>query len=80
MKFFVILMALIASLSKAPVDYTKTAVVTEAENVITVVDTDGEEWQFDGEGWKEGDVIILLIDDNNTETKYDDIIVDVIKG
>ena len=80
MKFFVILMALVASLSKAPVDYTKTAVVTEAENVITVVDTDGEEWQFDGEGWKEGDVIILLIDDNNTETKYDDIIVDVIKG
>lgn len=80
MKFFVILMALVASLSKAPVDYTKTAVVTEAENVITVVDTDGEEWQFDGEGWKEGDVIILLIDNNNTETKYDDIIVDVIKG
>ena len=80
MKFFVILMALVASLSKAPIDYTKTAVVTEAENVITVVDTDGEEWQFDGEGWKEGDVIILLIDDNNTETKYDDIIVDVIKG
>lgn len=80
MKFFVILMALVASLSKAPVDYTKTAVVTEAENVITVVDTDGEEWQFDGEGWKDGDVIILLIDDNNTETKYDDIIVDVIKG
>ncbi len=80
MKFFVILMALVASLSKAPVDYTKTAVVTEAENVITVVDTDGEEWQFDGEGWKEGDIIILLIDDNNTETKYDDIIVDVIKG
>lgn len=80
MKFFVILMALVASLSKAPVDYTKTAVVTEAENIITVVDTDGEEWQFDGEGWKEGDVIILLIDDNNTETKYDDIIVNVIKG
>lgn len=73
-------MALIASLSKAPIDYTKTAVVTEAENVITVVDTDGEEWQFNGEGWKEGDVIILLIDDNNTETKYDDIIVDVING
>lgn len=80
MKFFVILMALVASLSKAPVDYVKTAVVTEAENVVTVVDTDGEEWQFEGEGWKERDVIILLIDDNNTETKYDDIIVDVIRG
>lgn len=80
MKFFLILMALIASLSKNPVDYTKTAIVAEVDNVITVVDNDGEEWQFEGDEWKKGDAIILLIDNNNTETKYDDIIIDVIKG
>lgn len=80
MKFFVILMALVASLSKTPVDYTKTAVVTEVNNIVTVVDKDGEEWQFEGDGFEEGDTVILLIDDNDTETKYDDIIVDAIKG
>lgn len=59
--------------------YPITTVVTDVtEETVTVVDFNGNGWQFENIAgdWFEGDVAALIMYDNCTETIYDDIVVD----
>ena len=58
--------------------YPKSTMVTDTEgDKITVVDFNGHYWTFTDteETWLKGDICSLIMDDNNTEEIYDDIIV-----
>lgn len=58
--------------------YADTMVVTEVdyeEDVVTIANFNGFEWQFEGcEDWIEGDVCSVLMCDNGTENIFDDVI------
>ena len=75
-------MALSFTLAANAEQYPLTAIVTENDNgVITCVDYRGEGWVFDdGIDWEIDDVLSILMDDNGTETIYDDKIVSVFYG
>lgn len=52
--------------------------IDEENNVVVVMDTVGMLWAFDGiEDYMLDDTVAMLMDKNNTETIYDDIIVRV---
>lgn len=59
--------------------YPQAFVVSEVsyeENTILLVDYNGEGWLWKGiEDYEVGDIIAAIMDDNETETIYDDIIV-----
>ena len=61
--------------------YPRTAFVSElnyAEDVVTVTDCVGYDWQFYGcEDWEVGDMVSMIMSDNGTPNNIkDDIIVD----
>ena len=56
--------------------YEAEAVVIKVEdNIITVIDTTGNEREFYGEGFEIGDRITITLQDYNTRTPTDDEIV-----
>lgn len=56
--------------------YEAEAVVIKAEdNIITVIDTTGNEREFYGEGFEIGDRITLTLQDYNTRTPTDDEVI-----
>ena len=56
--------------------YEAEAVVIKVEdNIITVIDTTGNEREFYGEGFEIGDRITITLQDYNTRTPIDDEIV-----
>lgn len=56
--------------------YEAEAVVIKVEdNIITVIDTTGNEREFYGEGFETGDRITITLQDYNTRTPTDDEIV-----
>ncbi len=48
-------------------------------NVITIEDNRGGLYDFYGEGFKEGDMVIALVDEHDKANPYDDEIKHVIK-
>ena len=60
-------------------NYPLTATVTKVDslnNTVSVTDGSGFVWQFYGvEDWEEGDICSVIMNDNGTETIFDDIIV-----
>ena len=63
--------------------YIKMSVVVacdEETEEITVIDTTGNYWIFYGNDWCIGDIAILLMNDANTETLYDDEIIETYYG
>ena len=58
--------------------YAMTTVVVSLDydaDVVECMDFNGNVWAFDGcEDWQLMDVCALLMDDNDTETIYDDVI------
>ena len=60
-------------------NYPLTTIVTEINpeiDVVSITDNNGFVWQFYGvEDWEEGDVCSVIMNDNGTETIFDDIIV-----
>lgn len=60
-------------------DYPLTTIVTEINpeiDVVSITDNNGFVWQFYGvEDWEEGDICSVIMNDNGTETIFDDIIV-----
>lgn len=44
---------------------------------VTVEDTEGNLWQFNGTGYRIGDEVRLIMDDNGTADITDDIVVEV---
>ena len=49
--------------------------VDYAADMVEIVDSNGNLWQFEGcEDWENGDLCACLMDDNSTEDIYDDMI------
>lgn len=61
--------------------YPQTFAVVEVDaenNVVTVVDTIGNEWAFNGvEDWQRGDLVSAIMSDMGTKTIYDDEFISV---
>ena len=60
--------------------YTAPARVTEVDETtgwVTFVDWADEAWCIRGEGFEGGQLGVITFNDNNTESIYDDLIVDV---
>lgn len=57
--------------------YPLTTTVTETDNdTVTVEDSNGNIWSFDGaEDWEVGDGCALIMDDNSTSEIVDDVII-----
>jgi hypothetical protein len=60
--------------------YTAPARVAEIDETIgwvTLVDWADEAWCIRGEGYEIGQLVVITFNDNNTESIYDDLIVDI---
>jgi hypothetical protein len=61
--------------------YPRTAIVYSFDTVsdtVKVIDFAGEMWEFYGiEDWMIGDIVSMMMYDNNTESIYDDEIVEI---
>ena len=58
--------------------YTREATITHIDqNTITATDKKGFIWQFNGNGYHEGQQVKLIMHDNHTSTIKDDIIKNV---
>lgn len=59
--------------------YTREGVVTEVNNnIVTVCDAQGNEWEFMGEGYSQGQEVCLTMYNANTDSNiYDDEVVKV---
>ena len=47
---------------------------------VTLEDWDGEAWCIRNDSFLEGELVILVFNDCNTETIYDDVIVEIHRG
>lgn len=45
------------------------------DNNVTVVTSDGEQWDFEGTGYTKGDNVTIAFDTQGTSTIYDDSII-----
>lgn len=76
----IILLTLTAKACYLQNHYTKEGVVVAIENEIVVVeDKIGYEWAFEGEGYKKGDKVRLLMFTNNTDNTIEDDIIEEVK-
>lgn len=76
--FKAILLGLI--IATAPCQYPRDVIVTEChEGLVSVVDDNGEKWQFWGDGFIPGQRIQVVFDNNSTSDPYDDAIVKVLR-
>ena len=67
-------------IATAPCQYTRDVVVTECNGgLVSVVDDNGEKWQFFGDDFIPGDKITVVFDNNSTSDPYDDAIVNVLR-
>lgn len=60
--------------------YTAPARVAEVDETIgwvTFIDWADEAWCIRGEGYEVGQLVVITFNDNNTDSIYDDLIVDV---
>lgn len=55
----------------------RVAEVDETTGWVTFVDWADETWCIRGEGYEVGQLVVITFNDNNTESIYDDLIVDV---
>ena len=55
----------------------RVAEVDETTGWVTFVDWAGEAWCIRGEGYEVDQLVVITFNDNNTESIYDDLIVDV---
>lgn len=50
--------------------------INESEDIIYLVDVNGNEWIYEGvEDWQVGDIATAIMNNNNTEIIYDDDII-----
>ena len=55
----------------------RVAEVDETTGWVTFIDWAGEAWCIRGEGYEIDQLVVITFNDNNTESIYDDLIVDV---
>ena len=67
-------------IATAPYQYTKDVIVQDYNNgLVSVVDDNGDKWQFLGNDFIPGQRIQVVFDNNSTSDPYDDAIVKVLK-
>ena len=67
-------------IATAPFQYTRDVVVTEYnDGLVSVVDDNGEKWQFFGDDFIPGQRIQVVFDNNSTSDLYDDAIINVLR-
>ena len=67
-------------IATAPCQYTKNVIVTEYnDGLVSVVDDNGDAWQFFGDDFIPGQRIQVVFDNNSTSDPYDDAIVKVLR-
>ena len=67
-------------IATAPCQYSREVIVTEChEGLVSVVDDNGEKWQFFGDDFIPGNKITVVFDNNGTANPYDDAIVNVLR-
>ena len=77
-KFFAIItLFVLLTMSASAEIYPQTFVVNDIENdVLVLVDYNENEWIWEGaEDYAIGDIVAAIIEDNNTITIYDDVII-----
>ena len=58
--------------------YTKTGHISSVYgDKVSVVDEDGEEWEFYGDGFEQGQKVIITFHDNGTNHTGDDRVIEV---
>ena len=55
----------------------RVAEIDETTGWVTFVDWAGEAWCIRGEGYEVDQLVVITFNDNNTESSYDDLIIDV---
>ena len=56
----------------------QTVVISVSDDIVTVIDNNGNLWEFEGaESWEVGDECICTMNNNNTNIITDDIIIEV---
>ena len=82
--FSVYLIGLNQGLSYDPsTTYTIPAMITEIDRQtcwVTLVDWNGEAWCIRDDAFVEGELVIVTFNDNDTETIYDDLIIEVCRA
>lgn len=64
----------------AQCQYTKDVIVQEYNNgLVSVIDDNGDKWQFWGDDFIPGQRIQVVFDNNSTSDSYDDAIVKILK-
>ena len=67
-------------IATAPCQYSRDVIVTEYNNgLVSVVDDNGDKWQFWGNDFIPGQRIQVVFDNNSTSDPYDDAIVKVLR-
>ena len=67
-------------IATTPCQYTRDVVVTEYnDGLVSVVDDNGDAWQFWGDDFIPGQRIQVVFDNNGTVNPYDDAIVNVLR-
>lgn len=60
--------------------YTKHGVINSVRgDIINIIDEDGESWDFYGEGFGQGDKVVITFDNKADNDKYNDEVVKVRK-
>lgn len=56
----------------------QTTVISVSDDIVTVIDNNGNMWEFEGaEDWEVGDECICTMNNNSTNIITDDIIIEV---
>ena len=59
-------------------EYTKTGYISSVYgDKVSVVDEDGEEWEFYGDGFEQGQKVVITFHDNGTNHTDDDRVIGV---
>lgn len=74
MKGLFLVIAILTTFSPAEM-----SVIDTAENLVSVVDNNGNIWKFEDEGFSVGDNVMVIMNNKGTDTIYDDEIVAVKK-
>lgn len=84
MKKFAFIAAIVTILTSVPVNagtyYRPAKIIRIRREVVTTLDTSGNVWKFRGTGFRRGENLILVMNNNKTRKKIkDDMVTNVIR-
>lgn len=71
--FVAVLMGIVACAETYPTTF---VVINTHDNIVSMENYNGDVWEWEGvEDWTYGDIVSVIMDDNNTAIIYDDTII-----